>query len=162
YVLAADPFDRRPRELLQPGHERHWNGHPLAISAGTQEDGMAVARRAGRPGGAFWPGPRPPFRPPPPPPRPPQGARELRPLSVAHDGRRRARGHPFQLLLKRLDDDFLGVVNVIDNEAKLAVVRLKDDNVDLLPAVRATGFDAKFAIKVYQWEEVAAEPINRR
>ena len=50
--------------------------------------------------------------------------------AVAHDRRAGERGDAFELLAERLDDDLLGVVDLVDDEAELAVVGLEHDDVD--------------------------------
>ena len=50
--------------------------------------------------------------------------------AVAHDGGARERGDALQLLAERLDDDLLGVVDLVDHEPERMAVGLQDDDVD--------------------------------
>ena len=51
-------------------------------------------------------------------------------LAVSHDGCAGECGNALELLAQRLDDDFFRVVDVIDDQTKMAVIRLQYDNVD--------------------------------
>ena len=46
-------------------------------------------------------------------------------LAVAHDGGAGKKRDPFQLLAQRFDHDFFGVVDLVDDQAKLPVIRLQ-------------------------------------
>ena len=69
-------------------------------------------------------------------------------------------GDALELLLQRLDDDLLGVVDVVDDQAELPVVGLQDDDVDLAcPPGHAV--DLQLPGQVDQRQEVAAQPVDR-
>ena len=52
-------------------------------------------------------------------------------LAVAHDGGAGKGADALELLLQRLDDDLLGVVDRVDDQPELAVVGLQHDDVDV-------------------------------
>ena len=62
---------------------------------------------------------------------------DQRDLAVAHDRRAGKAGDALQLLAQRLDDDLLGVVDLVHHQAELPVVGLQHDDVDHLRRLSA-------------------------
>src|SRR5207302_1914647 len=50
--------------------------------------------------------------------------------SIAHDGGSGIYGQPLELFAERLDYDFLGVADAVDDQAELAILSLENDNID--------------------------------
>jgi hypothetical protein len=59
-----------------------------------------------------------------------QHVQDQRHPPVAHDGRPREHRNVLQHLIQRLDDDFLGVVDLIDHQAELVLAGLQHHDVD--------------------------------
>ena len=79
--------------------------------------------------------------------------------AIAHDGRAGIHSEPFQLLTQGLDHDFLGVVDAIDDEAKLPVLGLQDHHADRLGALRR--FQPQHLIEVSNGQQGATPAIYR-
>ena len=58
-----------------------------------------------------------------------QHVENQRDSAVAHDGRAGKGADAFEMFAQRFDDDFFGVVDVVDDETKLPFVCLQDDDV---------------------------------
>ena len=82
--------------------------------------------------------------------------------AVAHDRGAGERGDALELLAERLDDDLLGVVDLVDDQAELPVVGLQHDDVDRRRAGAAGALDAELAVEVDQRQQVAAQAVDRR
>ena len=67
-----------------------------------------------------------------------------------------------ELLAERLDDDFLGVVDLVDDQAELALVGLEHDDVDggKFRAIGRFVFDLEFAIEVNERQQAAAQAVH--
>src|ERR1019366_4929515 len=78
--------------------------------------------------------------------------------SVAHDGCAGVSADPLQLFAQRLDDDLLGIGDLIDHQAKLATVGLHHHDVRggvpgcLLPGL---GYDLQFAVEIDQRQQAS-------
>src|SRR6516162_9087874 len=82
-------------------------------------------------------------------------------LAISHDGRTGEQADPLELFLQRLDDDFLGVVDLVDDEAKLPFICLKYDDVEA--AVRARRMvELELFFEIDDRQQIAAQPVDRR
>ena len=82
-------------------------------------------------------------------------------LAVPHDGRAREAGDSLELLAKRLDDDFLGVVDLVHDEPELSSVRLQHHDVDRIPGGGGRGLKLELLVEVGKGEKLAAEAVDR-
>src|SRR5262245_9677925 len=80
--------------------------------------------------------------------------------AIAHDGGTRKNIERLELLLQRLDDDLLRVVDGVHYQAELAVICLENDYVD--GAQGTSGREAQLLIEINQRQKIAAQSINRR
>src|SRR5262249_50850962 len=85
-----------------------------------------------------------------------------RDAAIAHDRRAREGFYAFELLAERLDDDFFGVVDFVDNETELTLVCLEHDDVDggKFGEVGRFIFDFEFAIEIDERKKAAAEAVH--
>ena len=60
----------------------------------------------------------------------PQDIQDEGHLTISHDGRSCESGNGLELLAQGLDNDFFCVVDVIDDQAKVPVICLQNDNID--------------------------------
>ena len=84
--------------------------------------------------------------------------------AVAHDGGAGEGRDALELLAERLDDDLLGVVDAVDDQAELPVVGLQHDDVDdvVAPRRRAGSTLPSSRFEVDERQQVAAQPVDRR
>ena len=124
-------FDRRARDLLEPGHQGQGDGHPALGAVPQQEIGgpfvllalplfpsRLVAgqplRDRGDDAGVLGN---------------PRHVEDQADMAIAHDRRPREQRGPLELLAQRLDHDLLGVVDPLDDQAEPLAVGLEHDDV---------------------------------
>src|ERR1017187_6163796 len=160
--MRASPgeLDRRYGELFRPRHQRRWDGHAALLAALHQQKGLVVRRRFLFPAGLVFLlerglaglanhlGAL----------RQTQDVQNEGHSSVAHDGCAGVSADPLQLFAQRLDDDLLGIGDLIDHQAKLAAVVLHHHDVRggvpgcLLPGL---GYDLQFAVEIDQRQQAS-------
>ena len=88
--------------------------------------------------------------------------------AIAHDRGPGETGDALELFAQRLDHDFLGIIDFINDQAELASVGLQNDNVDhrLVGGARdgllRVGFQLQIAIQISQGEQLAAQAVDGR
>ncbi len=160
HFLRPGELDRRYGELFRPRHQRRWDGHAALLAALHQQKGLVVRRRflfpaglvflleSGLAGLANHLGAL----------RQTQDVQNEGHSSVAHDGCAGVSADPLQLFAQRLDDDLLGIGDLIDHQAKLATVGLHHHDVRggvpgcLLPGL---GYDLQFAVEIDQRQQAS-------
>ena len=123
-------FDGRRGEFLQPGDHRERNGHPAALAGLEQEQGLARRRLLCGLGRVFRQRAVPHFGDDVGALGQAQHVQDQGHPAVAHDGGAGEGGESLELLAQRLDDDFLGVVDLVHHQAEGLAVGLEHDDVD--------------------------------
>ncbi|MEZ5284152.1 MAG: hypothetical protein R2712_04945 [Vicinamibacterales bacterium] len=159
-VAAARALDRRLRELLEACHEIQRNRHALAGTQAEEQQGLHLGRGPGFDGLAVGPGPLAGVAQDAGALGDPEDVQNQGDVAVTHDGGAREHVHALELLAERLDDDLLGVVDLVDHEPELPVAGLEHH--DGRGAVARGGLDAEHRVEVQQRQQVAPELVEER
>ena len=84
----------------------------------------------------------------------PHDVEDQRDSTIAHDGGAGVDVETFDLRLQRLDDDFFGVLNGIDHQAELAVVRLQHDDQQIAFGFGWASGEVQLAIEKRQRKQI--------
>ena len=167
HLAAAHAVDLHGADPFQPGHEVHGNGELLGRIVAEQE--QRSARRPWRPRRSSSAAPR----------VSSSGARKLAEgrdarrienqgrLAVAEDRRSGQAGAVPHVAAQRLDDDLLGIVQAVDDQAEAHVSGLGDHDVLRAVAGRScvglsTGGESQDGVQAHQGQQRAAEPQDFR
>ena len=84
---------------------------------------------------------------------------------IPHDCRAGKDADALQLFAQRFDDDFLGIIDLVDDQPELAVAAPQHNDVRRFLCVRSGGlgsFNLQFPVQVDQGEQIAAQAVERR
>ena len=80
-------------------------------------------------------------------------------MSIAHDRSAGIESEPFQLLAEGLHHDFLCIADSVDDQSKLAILRLEHNHVHRL--IFRTRTETENLVQVCNRKESSAPPIDR-
>ena len=130
---AASPFDQFRREFFESRDQGERNGHPFKRTRPEQKQpllfrfrdnflvrgGPRLVARLDENAGLL---------------SDPDDVEDQGYAPIAHDCGSRIDGQPFQLFSQRFDDNLLRIVDAVDNQTELTVLRLQDHDIDRFPA----------------------------
>ncbi len=165
HPLAARHFHLRHGKLLQTRQRAEWNRHARIARTGEQQERLFFVRSHDRfrsfAGHAAVAG----FRDHAGTLRQPEHVQNERYFAVSHDARAGKCSYRLKLLAQRLDHNFLGIVDLIDDQSEPPVVGSQHHDVDRAVASRcAPRLIGKFelTVEIDQRQQLSAQPVDGR